>query len=103
MTLDSHVCLVRHHVCISHDQPVPDHEASASALTLGMVLPGQEVVWPAGTALRAWAHENHTVGLPAAGLWCPLAALIQVQPNKPLVVHWPGLRGMVSSNTSNVQ
>ena len=46
VALDRDVRLVRDHVRIREDEPVPDDKAGARALALGVVLPGQEVVWP---------------------------------------------------------
>ena len=58
MPLDRYVRLVRHHMSISHDQPVPDDKACACALTLGVVLPGQEVIRPAGGTGGTGAHRT---------------------------------------------
>lgn len=46
MPFDRYVSLVRHDVSISHDESIPDDKASACALTLGVILPGEEVVGP---------------------------------------------------------
>jgi len=46
MPFDRYVSLVRHNVSISHDESIPDDKASACALTLGVILPGKEVVRP---------------------------------------------------------
>ena len=46
--LDCDICLVSYHMCVGEDEAVADDKACACALTLGVVLPGEEVIGPGG-------------------------------------------------------
>jgi hypothetical protein len=65
--LDCDVGLVSHHVCVSHDESFPHHKACAGALTLGVVLPGQEVVRPACEVCVCLGEEGQRRGASRMG------------------------------------